>query len=43
VLRGWRQKLIDSHFQELVFEDAMELLVEQVAAIGRERWVGGLV
>ncbi|KAG1676553.1 hypothetical protein FOA52_000096 [Chlamydomonas sp. UWO 241] len=37
VLRGWRQKLIDSHFQELVFEDAMELLMDQVTAIGRDR------
>lgn len=35
-IRGWRQKLIDSHFQELVFEDAMDLLLDQVTAIGRD-------
>ncbi len=29
-IRGWRQKLIDCRFQDLVFEDAMDLLLEQV-------------
>ena len=32
-VRGWKQKLIDSHFQELVFEDAMDLLLDQ-ACVG---------
>ena len=29
-VKGWRVKLIDAGFQELVFEDPMELLLEQV-------------
>ncbi|GAX72818.1 hypothetical protein CEUSTIGMA_g273.t1 [Chlamydomonas eustigma] len=33
-INGWRQKLVEAHFQELVFEDAMELLLEQVSTIG---------
>lgn len=36
-VKGWKAKLVESHFQELVFEDAMELLLEQVSAIGREK------
>ena len=29
-IQGWRKKLIDSGFQEIVFEDAMGLLLETV-------------
>ena len=29
-IKGWRQKLIDAYFDVMVFEDAMELLLEQV-------------
>lgn len=31
-IKGWRQKLIDCNFQELVFEDAMDMLLDQVLA-----------
>lgn len=27
-IRGWRQKLLDSGFQDLVFEDVMDLLLQ---------------
>ena len=29
-MQEWRKKLIDAGFQEIVFEDAMELLLEMV-------------
>ncbi|KAF5840411.1 peptidase C65 Otubain-domain-containing protein [Dunaliella salina] len=32
-VQSWRKKLIDVGFQELVFEDAMELLLQQVNGI----------
>jgi hypothetical protein len=36
-VKGWKTKLIECHFQELVFEDAMDLLLDQVSAIGRDK------
>lgn len=30
VIQGWRPKLVEAGIQELVFEDAMDLLLEHV-------------
>ena len=33
-IRQWRQKLIDSGYQEMVFEDAMDVVMDQLTRVG---------
>ena len=33
-LRQWKAKLVDAGFQELVFEDAMEVVIDQLNSLG---------
>ncbi len=33
-LRQWKNKLVEAGFQELVFEDAMEVVIDQLNSLG---------
>ena len=33
-LRQWKAKLVEAGFQELVFEDAMEVVIDQLNSLG---------
>lgn len=33
-IRQWKQKMVDHGYQELVFEDAMEVIIDQLNALG---------
>ena len=33
-LRKWKNKLVEAGFQELVFEDAMEVVIDQLNSLG---------
>ena len=35
-LRQWKNKLVEAGFQELVFEDAMEVVIDQLNSLGTE-------
>ncbi|KAG2501153.1 hypothetical protein HYH03_000968 [Edaphochlamys debaryana] len=35
VVQGWKMRLVEGGFQELVFEDAMDLLLDQVASVSK--------
>ena len=33
-LRQWKAKLVEAGFQELIFEDAMEVVIDQLNSLG---------
>lgn len=33
-LRQWKNKMVEAGFQELVFEDAMEVVIDQLNSLG---------
>ena len=35
-MRQWKPKMVEAGFQELVFEDAMEVIVDQLNALGTQ-------
>lgn len=35
-MRQWKGKLVEANFQELVFEDAMEVVIDQLNSLGTE-------
>lgn len=35
-IRQWKQKMVDHGYQELVFEDAMEVIIDQLNALGTQ-------
>ncbi len=35
-IRQWKGKLVEAGFQELVFEDAMEVVIDQLNSLGTE-------
>ena len=35
-MRQWKSKMVEAGFQELVFEDAMEVIVDQLNALGTQ-------
>jgi ubiquitin thioesterase protein OTUB1 len=35
-IRQWRKKLLDRGFEELVFDDAMEMLIDQLNSLGTD-------
>ena len=35
-MRQWKGKLVEAGFQELVFEDAMEVVIDQLNSLGTE-------
>lgn len=35
-IRQWKQKMVDHGYQELVFEDAMEIVIDQLNALGTQ-------